>query len=313
MIEELPVKLTGAIATPWTERLMKIDKTSKKLDENRASTFHTFVMKAMFLCKRGRPDINMGLSFWATRVKEPTESDWSKLLNIMNFLRKIKDDVLRLEADDTQSLKWYLDAAFAVHPDMKSQTGSAFTLEKSTIISSSSKQKTNSRSSTEAELNGVDDQIGKVLWTKRFLEAQGFEVRLNIIYQNNQSTMKLAMNDDTSSGKRTRHFDIKLFYVTDLIGKGEVQGMYCPTDEMIANYNPKPLVGSKFIKFRDLIMNLSDIHHLVGQECVGKQIHIHMKLASDSDESAMTIKREPTEGKTPQICNANEFLFYVVL
>ena len=281
MIEEFPVKLTGIAATPWTERLMKIDKTSKKLEAERASTFHTFVMKAMFLCKRGRPDINMGISFLATRVKEPTESDWSKLLKVMNFVKRTKDDVPTLEADDTQSLKWYLDAAFAVHPDMKSHTGSTFTLGKGTIISSSTKQKTNSRSSTEAELNGVDDHIGKVLWTKRFLEAQGFEVKLNIIYQDNQSTMKLAMNGKTSSGKRTRHFDIKLFYVTDLIGKGEVQVMYCPTDEMVADYNTKPLVGSKFVKFRDLIMNLSDIHHLVGQqECVGKQINIHMYVIS---------------------------------
>jgi len=57
-----------------------------------------------------------------------------------------------------------------------------------------------------------------------------------------------------------------------------VQVMYCPTDEMVADYNTKPLVGSKFVKFRDFIMNLSDIHHLVGQqECVGKQINIRMK------------------------------------
>ena len=127
---------------------------------------------------------------------------------------------------------------------------------KGTIISSSTKQKSNAHSSTEAELNGVGDQIGKVLLTKRFLETQGFEVKLNIIYQDNQSTMKLALNGKASSRKRTRHFDIKLFYVTDLIGKGEVQVMY---------------------KFQDLIMNLSDVHHLVGQqECVGKQIKTYI-------------------------------------
>jgi len=155
----------------------------------------------------------------------------------MNFLEKTENEILILEADDTQNLKWYLDASFAVHPDMKSHTGSAFTLGKGAIISSSIKQTTNARSSTEAELNGIDDNIGKVLWTKRFLKAQGFEVKLNIIYQdNNQSTMKLAKNGRSSSGKRTRHFDIKLFYVTDLIGKGEIEVIYCPTNGMVADY-----------------------------------------------------------------------------
>jgi len=49
MIEEFPEKLSGKANTPWTERLMKVDKTLKKLDAERASIFHTFVMKAMFI------------------------------------------------------------------------------------------------------------------------------------------------------------------------------------------------------------------------------------------------------------------------
>jgi len=34
---------------------------------------------------------------------------------------------------------------------------------------------------------------------------------------------------------------------------------YCPTDDMIAYYNTKPLVGNKFKVFRDLIMHLCGI------------------------------------------------------
>jgi len=82
MIEEFPEKLSGKTNTPWTERLMKVDKTLKKLDAKRASIFHTFVMKAMLLCKRGSPDINMAICFLATRVKEPTENDWNKLVKV---------------------------------------------------------------------------------------------------------------------------------------------------------------------------------------------------------------------------------------
>jgi hypothetical protein len=70
----------------------------------------------------------------------------------------------------------------------------------------------------ESELIGVDDKIAKLLWTKRFLESHAFLVKLNIIYQDNTSTMKLERNGKESSGKRPRHFDIKYFYVTDLVG-----------------------------------------------------------------------------------------------
>ena len=139
---------------------------------------------------------------------------------------------------------------------MKSHTGAIFTLGKGAISSDSTKQKVNARSSTEAELNAIDEKISKILWTKKFLEWQGFEIKLNIIYQDNTSTMKLAQNGKSSSGKRTRHFDIKLFYITDLINRREVRVEYCPTDEMLADYMTKPTVGKKYHLFRDRILNL---------------------------------------------------------
>ena len=123
---------------------------------------------------------------------------------------------------------------------------------------------------TEAELNETDDMISKIVWMKKFIEHQGFKVKLNVIYQDNTSTMKLVNNGKASSGKRTRHFDIKLFYITDLIAKDEVSIEYCPTDKMIADYMSKPLTGSRFKEFRDLILNMSrKPYHIGQQECVG--------------------------------------------
>lgn len=52
---------------------------------------------------------------------------------------------------------------------MKGHTGVVFTFEKGTINGNYTKQKTNSRISTEAELQGVDEKIGNVLWTKIFI------------------------------------------------------------------------------------------------------------------------------------------------
>jgi hypothetical protein len=89
---------------------------------------------------------------------------------------------LTLEANDTTTLAWYTDVAFAVHGDMKSHTEAVFDMGKGAIIGSSTKQKVNSRSSTESELIGVDGKIAKVLWMKKFLEWQDFAVKLKIIY-----------------------------------------------------------------------------------------------------------------------------------
>jgi hypothetical protein len=306
MLEEFPHDIKSTKTTPWTEKLLKVQEDAKKIEETRRGTFHTFVMKAMFLCKRARPDIEPAIAFLSSRVKEPNEGDWNKLLRVMGFLKGTIDDVLTLEADDTNTLTWYIDAAFAVHADMKSHTGAVFTMGKGAISSGSNKQKANSRSSTESEIIAVDDKIAKVLWMKRFLAWQGFNVKLNIIYQDNTSSMKLEQNGKESSGKRTRHFDIKYFYVTDLVGRKEVTIEYCPTDEMLADYMTKPLVGSKFKLFRDLIMNLSGKHHRIAQqECVGGNIYESRNKGVESTKRVDRVKREnyasaPTIRKEPK-------------
>ena len=65
-------------------------------------------------------------------------------------------------------------------------------------------------------------------------------------------------NGKLSSGKRTRHFDIRLFYINDLIGRGECIVKYCPTEEMLADYMSKPLTGKAYKKNRKEILNLQN-------------------------------------------------------
>jgi hypothetical protein len=201
MLDEFSFEVKPGQTTPWTEKLFKVQEDAKKLEEERRSIFHTFMMKAMFMCKRARPDIEPAISFLSSRVNDANKGDWKKLLRVMSFLKGTIDDILTLEADDTTTLTWYIDVAFAVHGDMRSHTGAVFTMGKGAIIGSSTKQKVNSRSSTESELIGVDDKIAKVLWTKRFLEWQDFAVKLNIIYQDKTSTIKLEEKGKASSGQ----------------------------------------------------------------------------------------------------------------
>lgn len=81
-----------------------------------------------------------------------------------------------------------------------------------------------------------------------FLEAQG--------YDNHQSAMKIKNNGKQSMGKRTRHLDIRYFFLTSAISRDLVRVEYCPTDEMTADCETKPLQDQKFVKFRGDIMNL---------------------------------------------------------
>ena len=85
--------------------------------------------------------------------------------------------------------------------------------------------------------------------------AGRYKVQDSIIYQDNQSAILLEKNGKASSGKRTRHINIRYFFVQDRVAAGEVSVKYCPTGEMIADFFTKPLQGTLFKKFRDQIMN----------------------------------------------------------
>ena len=153
-------------------------------------------------------------------------------------------------------IKWWVDASYAVHPDMKSHTGACMSLGKGSIYSSSTRQKLNTKSSTEAMLVGVSDAMSQIVWTRYFMEAQGYEISENVLEQDNMSAMLLENNGRASSSKRTRHINIRYFFVTDRIKNGEVSVSHCPTGEMVADFLTKPLQGTTFRKFRNLIMNV---------------------------------------------------------
>ena len=108
----------------------------------------------------------------------------------------------------------------------------------------------------ESELVGADDLMPQVLWTNYFLEAQGYTSTSTIVNQDNESTILLEKNGKVSSSKRTKHINNRYFFITDRQSKGELKVMYCPTDDMIADYHTKPLQGAKFYKFRKMIMGL---------------------------------------------------------
>jgi hypothetical protein len=67
--------------------------------------------------------------------------------------------------------------------------------------------------------------------------------------------MKMEKNGKATSGKMTKHLAFKFFYFTDLIERGKMQVKYCLSDEMTANYMTKLIIGFKFIKFRNHIMD----------------------------------------------------------
>ena len=77
-----------------------------------------------------------------------------------------------------------------------------------------------------------------------------------LLNQDNQAAIRLHENGVMSRKKKSRHIDIRFFFIKDRIEKGDVEVAFCGTEEMVADYLTKPLQGAVFRRFRDAIMGI---------------------------------------------------------
>ena len=101
---------------------------------------------------------------------------------------------------------------------------------------------------------GADDATTMMLWTKLFMQEQGYKIEENVLYQDKESAILLEKNGRKSMGKQSHALNVRYFFISDQVNQGNLNVKYCSTDEMIGDFMTKPLQGSKFMKFRKIIM-----------------------------------------------------------
>jgi hypothetical protein len=105
------------------------------------------------------------------------------------------------------------------------------------------------KSSTEAELVGVDDLLGYILWVHYFMQEEGFDMEALLLYQDSMSAMLLA--------KHSKHIKVNYFFIKDKVDQGEVTIEHCPTGQMWTDINTKPKQGIVYCVFRGHVMGIS--------------------------------------------------------
>ena len=261
-IDESGLQIHTNSPSPCSGTLLKIDPDSPALGRKRAQTFHSVVAKLIYVGTRTRTDILLALGFLCGRVSTPTEQDEKKLKRLLEYLRGTKEMPLRLGADSLNHFMTWVDASFAIHDDMRSHTGGVISFGRGGIICKSKKQSINTKSSTEAELIGASDYLPHTLYVKMFMEAQGYPISKATFYQDNESAIKMERNGKASCGQRSRHIDIRYFFITDHSKKQNIDIVHCPTNDMLADFFTKPLQGSLFRKFRSVLLGHAHVNTL---------------------------------------------------
>ena len=261
-IDECEMEIKREATTPARRTLFEVDESSTLLDKGASETFHRIVAKLLYVSIRARMDLLLSVGFLCTRVSKSTKQDQNKLRRVLEYIKGTIDTVLTLGADSLDKLRTWVDASYAVHPDMRSHTGGIMSFGTGGFIPKSWKQKLNTKSSTEAELVGASDYLPNTIWVKMFLEAQGYKLNENYFEQDNESAIKLAKNGRMSAGPKSRHINIRHFWIKDRSKANDITIRHCPTLQMLADFLTKPLQGALFRKFRDVILGYEHIDSL---------------------------------------------------
>ena len=193
-----------------------------------------------------------------TRVRGPVTYDYKNLARAIKYIQGTIDLPLVLSINKSGNIKWYVDVEFAENKDMGSHTGGFMNMGTGGVYVKSSKQKLKTKSSTGAKLVRVYDVPNQVIWTRYFLKEHGYIINNNIIYQDNQSAIKLENHGRQSSSNSTRHINIRYYFITDRIMKKEAFLKFCPTLKMIGDYFTKALQGSQSHRFNKIILGIHE-------------------------------------------------------
>ena len=178
-----------------------MDENTDPFGLEKPAIFHSVASKSFLVAKRSRPNIQPSLSYLCTRVLKSNTLDWKKLKRFLQFINCTIDEKLTLSADKRLTfMKCWVDASYAIHPDIRGHTGGCLTLGRGMLHIRSSKQKLNTKSSIECEVVGTSDYLPFPIWFKFFIETQHYKLKGNELNQDNTSAIRLEKNGKMSSG-----------------------------------------------------------------------------------------------------------------
>jgi hypothetical protein len=229
--------------------------------------YKSFLMKLSYLAQQTRPDIAFTVNMLAQYQLEPRECNWKAIVHLLRYIRGTYDlglfyrrenGPIALFTNDQNLLGredapiGYADASYAEENDRKSRSAFVFMFCGVAILWYSKKQSVVALSSTEAEYYALGECVKEALWLRNILKELSISMNgPTMIMEDNQSTIAIANNP--IHHQRVKHLDVKSHFLRDHITKGDVELVYCPTEDQIADLLTKTLPASQHWKLLSLM------------------------------------------------------------
>jgi hypothetical protein len=235
------------MSTPMITNCKKIHSSeSESVDP---TLYHQLIGSLMYLVNT-KPNLCFVINSLSQFMVEPRRVHWVAAKHVLRHLKGTMDYGLNYDRGDGVRLIGYTDSDWAgCVSDKKSTSSCCFGLDSTVVSWFDQKQKSVAMSFAEAEYMTASHASCEAIWLCKLLVGIfGVQMRLTMIYCDNQSCIKLSENPVFHD--KSQHIEIRYHFIRDYVQRGAIELQYISTEDQVADILTKALGRGKFIPFK---------------------------------------------------------------
>ena len=190
-IEEFGENLDENLTTSAFSHLFIFNEQSEQIYGEKSEIFHLVMVKILYIMKIARPYLETEISFLCRRVSKSDVDDCKNLKRVVFWVKETIDDMVIIRAKSLIDLCTCIGASYAVHGSIISRAGGGISMLHGVLNKKAPVRRLNTRISIETEIVGVSKYLTYNLWLMVFSHGQIYSIMNNIVYQENQSSIRM--------------------------------------------------------------------------------------------------------------------------
>nr|XP_043615796.1 uncharacterized protein LOC122587696 [Erigeron canadensis] len=213
-----------------------------------------------------RPDISFAVNKLSQFMHQPTQTHWQALKRLLRYLKGTIYHGLFLKKSSPFELTAFSDSDWGgVSTAGRSTTAYLIYLGGNIISWKSARQKSVSRSSTEAEYKALANAAAELAWVENLLKDLGVSVNVPPrLFCDNTGATYLCANPVYHS--RMKHVALDYHFVREKVAAGTLRVHHINSKDQLADALTKPLSRAPFLQLRSKI-GVSDGTSILRGQC----------------------------------------------
>ena len=245
VLEQLGLADCNPVATPLDPNVNLDYEEGEDLDghsDDASYAYSALIGKLLRMATIFRVDISFAAGRLGQFTCNPKPHHWTATKRVFRYLKGTKDYRMwygRKGDTAEEVFQIYCDADWASQANRKSVSGYIITLAGGAIAWSSKKQSIIALSTAEAEYVAATHVTKEVIWLHALFAELGIKAPTPTILSDNQAAIAIAHHPEFHA--RTKHIDIALHFVRDMVREGKMKIRYVRSEDNIADICTKGL------------------------------------------------------------------------